>query len=303
MSTKKISISTGILQRTYGPKEALRIAKEAGADAVDFGLDLFLQNPRPYDVRNPESIYNKSDDEIIAYFSEIKKHADSVGIKIAQTHGRFKGFINDPAVDDILVENMKKDLLATKALGAPVCVVHTASTTHLGPQDPELMYHLHFDMFTRVLPRAKELGIKIATETFGDVESYQTCDFFGNVDHFEKSISAICDLEEYKDYFCVCMDTGHTNKAMLYGQPTPADVIRRVGKHIEVLHLNDNNKLKDQHKMPMTGDIDWKDVLAALEEVGYDGYYNMELNLGWFGPDMLAETAAFAIKVLKNMLK
>jgi sugar phosphate isomerase/epimerase len=53
----------------------------------------------------------------------------------------------------------------------------------------------------------------------------------------------------------------------------------------------------------MTGDLDWKDIMDALEEVGYDGYYNMELNLGWFGPDMMIETAAFAIKVMRNILK
>jgi hypothetical protein len=29
----------------------------------------------------------------------------------------------------------------------------------------------------------------------------------------------------------------------------------------------------------------------------------MELNLGWFGPEMMIETASFAIKVMRNMLK
>ena len=303
MNSEKISVSIGALQRTYGPEKALRIASEIGANAVDFGLDLFSQTPRPYDVRNPESIYCKSDEEIITYFKKLKEYADSLGLKICQTHGRFKGFINDEAADAILVENIRRDLLATSALGAPVCVVHTATTLHLGPQPPELMYKLNFDMFTTVIPFAKEYGVKIATETFGDASTYGTCDFFGNIEHFTKGYEDICAVEDFKDYFTICMDTGHSNKAVLYGQPSSADVIRRLRENITVLHLNDNNKLQDQHKIPMTGDLDWKDIMNALEEIGYDGYYNMELNLGWFGPDMLVETASFAIKVMKNLLK
>lgn len=303
MNSKKVSISTGALQRKYGPEEAFRIAKEIGADGVDFGLDLFLQNPRPYDVRNPESIYSKSDEEIVAFFSELRAYAESLGLKICQTHGRFKGLLNDPAVDAITLENIRRDLLATSALGAPACVIHTIATPHIGPQPDELMYKLNLDLFTSIIPYAKEYGIKVATETFGDAEAYQMCDFFGDIEHFVKGYEDVCAVEDFKDYFTICMDTGHSNKAVLYGQPSSADVIRRLGKNITVLHLNDNNKYKDQHKIPMTGDLDWNDIMDALEEVGYDGYYNMELNLGWFGSDMLVETAAFAIKVMKNILK
>lgn len=303
MNSKKVSISIGALQRKHGPMEALRIAKEIGADGVDFGLDLFAQNPRPYDVRNPESIYCKSDEEIVAYFSELREYADSLGLTICQTHGRFKGFVSDKAVDDILVENIRRDLLATSALGAPVCVVHTSTTLNLGPQPDELMYKLNFDMFTRTIPFAKEYGVKIATETFGDADTYSMCDFFGNIEHFVKGFEDVCAVEDFKDHFTICMDTGHSNKAVLYGQPSSADVIRRLGKNITVLHLNDNNKLKDQHKIPMTGDLDWNDIMDALEEIEYEGYYNMELNLGWFGYDMIEETAAFAIKVMRSMLK
>ena len=61
--------------------------------------------------------------------------------------------------------------------------------------------------------------------------------------------------------------------------------------------------ITDQHKIPKTGCIDWDDVFAALDEVGYTGVYNMELNLRHFGEDMMEETAAFAVKVMRNILK
>ncbi|MEE0928071.1 MAG: TIM barrel protein, partial [Acutalibacteraceae bacterium] len=85
--------------------------------------------------------------------------------------------------------------------------------------------------------------------------------------------------------------------------PSPADAIRMMGSKIEVLHLNDNDTFTDQHKMPLSGTIDWKDVLDALEETGYSGVYNMELVLDRYGRELAIEHGAFAVKVMKNLLK
>lgn len=295
---KKIGISTWNLQEKYGDFEALKIAKEIGADAVDFAM----ANKR-FDYRVEGSLYNKSDEEIVKYFSELKAYADELGIAICQTHGHDCGFKNKQEEDDALVENIRLNLLATAALGAPVCVIHNATSLFMGAEpDPELMHKLSFDLFTRTLPFAKEYNVKLATETFGD--AYQNIDFFGNMDEFMKAYNAIKQLDEYKDYFTTCVDTGHSNKAhKLFGQPKPADVIRRIGSDIAVLHLNDNDGIYDQHKTPKSGNIDWNDVFKALDEVGYDGVYNMELKLNHYSEDLLIETAEFSIKVLRAMLQ
>lgn len=293
---RKVGISIVRLQNVYGDKRALEIAKEIGADAVDFSLD-------SKDYRNTDCIYSKGDAAVIEYYKGLKAYADELGIIISQTHGKLPGFINNKEEDDALVENSRLDCLATAALGAPVCVIHNASSISQGANpDPELMHHLSFDMFTRILPYAKEYGIKIATETFGDAVEYDACDFFGNIDEFMKAYEDIKAIEEYRDYFTVCVDTGHSNKAMRYNNPTPGDVIRRIGSDIDVLHLNDNDTFSDQHKMPMTGCIDWEDVLNALDEVGYKGIYNMEIKLAHFGNDLLIEHAKFAVKVMKHLL-
>jgi len=295
--TKKVGLSIGRLQRVYGDKRALEIAKEIGSDAVDFNLDNM-------DYRNENCVYSKGDDAVVAYYKELKAYADELGLIISQTHGKMQGFINNEAEDDALIENSRLDCLATATLGAPVCVIHNASSISQGANlAPELMHSLSFDMFTRILPYAKEYGIKVATETFGDAVKYKSCDFFGQIDEFMKAYEDIKALKEYSDYFTTCIDTGHSNKAMRYGNPTPGDVIRRVGSDISVLHLNDNDTFTDQHKMPMTGTIDWEDVLNALDEVGYDGVYNMEVKLAHFGDDFLIEHAEFAVKVMKYMLE
>ncbi len=69
-----------------------------------------------------------------------------------------------------------------------------------------------------------------------------------------------------------------------------------------VLHLNDNDTLTDQHKMPFSETIDRNGTFDALDEIGYDGVYNMEVALGFYGKERMEETAAFAIRVLRNYL-
>ena len=294
---RKVGISIFALQSAYGDKRALEIAKEIGADAVDFSLEFT-------DYRNMDCVYSEGDAAVNAYYTDLKAYADEIGLIISQTHGKLPGFINDKEEDDALVENSRLDCLATACLGAPVCVIHNASSISMGANpNPELMHRLSFDMFTRILPYAKQYGIKIATETFGDAVMYNACDFFGNIDEFMKAYKDIKAIEEYGDYFTVCVDTGHSNKAMRYNNPTPGDVIRSIGSDIDVLHLNDNDTLTDQHKMPMTGTIDWNDIFDALDEVGYKGVYNMELKLAHFGDDFMVEHAEFAVKLMKHMLK
>ncbi len=294
---RQVSLSTFTLQWMYSERECLRIVKDIGADAVDFNLN-------DYSKANKACIYSRSDEEICAHFAALKRYADELGIAFSQTHGRIEGFKNCKEADDLLIENARIDLMVTAVLGAPICVVHSVTTIFMGPDaDPTLMRDLNFEMFTRMLPYAKRYGVIIASETFGDADRFQCCDFFGNLEEFIASYERVCAVDGNGPYFKLCVDTGHSNKAMRFGNPSPGDVIRRLGANTVALHLHDNDTLKDQHKIPLTGTIDWKDVLKALDEVGYEGVYNLEVNLCHFGKNFMIEEAAFAVKVLKNMLR
>ena len=292
-----VGISIGHLIRTLGEKNALDAAKKAGADAVDFNLT-------DQDLRRKGSIYAQGEEAVRDHYTKLGAYAKSIGILISQTHGRFEGLRGDAREDEVLLQNLRLDLIATAALGAPVCVLHTTTTIWLGPDaDPEEMFRLNRELFYQVIPFAKSLGIRVATETFGDAVGFDCVDFFGDMENFLRGYLEIKEVPDLADGFTVCVDTGHSNKAMLFGNPNPADVIRRIGADIQVLHLNDNDGLTDQHKLPMSGNIDWNDVLDALDEVGYTGVYNMELKLGAYGDEVAQQHAAFAVAVMRNMLK
>lgn len=297
-----VGLSIGGWQNQFGDEEALKMAKAAGADAVDFDL-----------LNYDETLYKKSEDEIFSHVEKAAQTAASLDLIISQTHGRICGYRNDPVFDAEQKRMAKLDLQASKLLGCRHCAMHGPSYIHHDINtDPVILRDLAFRNFTDFLPMAKDAGVKIATETFGDAtrtfdSSGRTCiDFFGSAQEFISIYDRIRKETAYGDWFCVCMDTGHTNKAYRFpGQPSPAEMIRRLGKNIEILHLHDNDCMTDQHKVPRSGNIDWKEVLTALREIGYNGVYNMELVLSYFGKSkaIMEAYAEFSVKVMRNMLE
>ncbi len=293
---KLVGISTFSLQAKYGDLRAIELAAKVGADAIDFSTEnnSFL---------NKNNIYSKSDEEIYNYFSKLKSKSDELGITISQTHGRISGFKNIPSEDEALMRNHRLDCIATKALGAPVCVIHNPTTIYLTPDAPaELMHELAFNQLSQMVEICKQYDLVLATETFGDAASYNCCDFFGNISEFLTVYNRVKALDGNEKHMKICVDTGHSHKATRFSNPPVADVIRLCGKDIVALHLHDNDTLADQHKTPLTGSINWTDVLAALNDVEYCGVYNMEIALTHFGDDFMVEEASFAVKVMKHIL-
>ena len=59
------------------------------------------------------------------------------------------------------------------------------------------------------------------------------------------------------------------------------------------------------HQIPEDGFKDFETqqtIMDALDEIGYNGVYNMELNLAFYGEELLVDTAQFAVKVLRRFL-
>lgn len=300
---RKVSLSTGALQNRYGHREAIKIAADFGTDAIDFDLCLNC-----FSTGRKDSIYTKSDDEIITYFTELGNYARSLGIEIGQTHGRITGTYppgpDSDKYNEMLFRDARIDCMATKALGCDISVMHSITTIFWKPDaDPKAMRDGNLEMFKKYLEYAKEFDIKIATETFGDAPNFGCVDFFGDINEFLMTYNRICAVDGNDKYFGICADTGHSNKATRFGNPSPADVIRMCGKNLIALHLNDNDTVTDQHKIPKTGTINWDDVFDALDEVGYTGNYNMEVSLGTISKNLLVETGDFAVKVMRNMLR
>ena len=292
----KTSLSIIDLQAKYGDRGAIDAAVGIGVYAVDFDVSR-------HSVEKEGDVYALGKDAVREYFSSVLSYAEERGVKIAQTHGRLVGYGNTPEGDELFVKNAEMDCIATAALGAKYTVFHTPAYNWVGDLPETRMFEIGVSLYSSVLPFAKENGIKIAAETHGTASKYNKMEFFGIPENLLELVRRVRETSPAADSLCVCVDTGHTNLAVKMGYPSVGDVIRQLGSLVEVLHIHDNDGIKDQHKIVGTGIIDWKDVFEALDEIGYAGYYNLETMLKHFGEDFEVEEAEFSVKVLNHMLK
>lgn len=76
------------------------------------------------------------------------------------------------------------------------------------------------------------------------------------------------------DRFGICLDTGHLNLTC----KNQREFIQKAGEKLKALHIADNQGEIDQHMMPFTrGNIDFKEVVKTLREIGYKGVFNLEI--------------------------
>ena len=291
----KISISVIDFQST-GDEYAIDIAAELNVDGIDFDLSM-------HDVRKTGDVYSMGESAVREYFTNLSRYARSKGVTVVQTHGRLYGYGVDAGGDKMFIENARLDAIATSILGAKYCVVHTPAYNWVGDLSDEDMYRVGVSLFSDILPFAKGLGLKLAAETHGTSSKYGKMEFYGIPDHFLGLFSRIREVSPAADALCVCVDTGHTNLGVNHGHPSVGNVIRCLGSLVEVVHMHDNNGIKDEHKMPMTGIIDFPDVISALREIGFDGYFNLEVSLTNLGPGMTFDEAEFSVRILRNLLK
>jgi sugar phosphate isomerase/epimerase len=70
----------------------------------------------------------------------------------------------------------------------------------------------------------------------------------------------------------ICLDFGH---AFLMGDLV--DAIENVSGHLQTTHIHDNDGRSDSHLVPFDGAIDWPAALLAVQKIGYEGTWLLEL--------------------------
>lgn len=70
----------------------------------------------------------------------------------------------------------------------------------------------------------------------------------------------------------ICLDFGH---AHMDGDLVEA--IETVSEHLVTTHVHDNRGRTDDHLVPFDGTIDWPSALTAIQKVGYDGTFLLEI--------------------------
>lgn len=263
----KISTSTNPFTVAYGEEEGIRMFAEAGFDGLDFGL---------FHLSPDCDVFTKlSDTEFEEYFKRIGAAADANSIEIFQVHAPFPLKAFKPERDPILMECAKKSIYATKYMNSKYVVIHPIIPAGcIYGRNNEYARKVNFEFYGELIPILKETGVKMAVENMfaGDPDTRKHCPTVCS--SAEEMIDYIDSLNEIagEECFVACLDTGHS----AISGSGPADMIRKLGSRVKILHVQDNDGLSDSHTAPGLGKLNWKDIANALEEIGYDGMFNFE---------------------------
>jgi sugar phosphate isomerase/epimerase len=73
----------------------------------------------------------------------------------------------------------------------------------------------------------------------------------------------------------VCLDVNH------FLQEKSENAILKIGQRIKTVHISDCDYINECHRLPGDGKINFMKVLAAFEEIGYNGVFNYEITMSW----------------------
>lgn len=271
----KLSTEIRSISRFVGEEDAIRLLAAAGFEAWDFSM--FDMAPYSYaEGRILSGDHPLQGESYRTFAKRLGEVGRECGIVCNQSHAPFPTYC--PEMLDYLCRAIECTALA----GGEVCVIHP-DNCH-GNEENVVLYE-------KLLPVAKEYGVKIATEntfrvdrTTGRIMPVCTSD--------PESILTLLNL--INDPFLVaCLDIGH---AELEGLSTSAcDMIRALGaERLACLHVHDNDKCHDSHMLPFTMQITWEPIAAALAEIGYRG--DITLECGNYAKGFTADAASECAK-------
>ncbi len=263
---------------TFGMKETFDVFAKAGIEGIDFNNDV------------AEYCTTEHDEQ---FYRELGEYAKSRGVAICQAHAPFPSSYVEEDKSAKRFEEIVQGIKNAAYLGAPMIVVHPC--THLDfavEGNPEILFEYNLDFYKKLIPVARECGIKIAIENIGRVSITST------PERLNKLFDTLND-----PVFTVCFDVGH---CLLQGVD-PAEAIRAIGPRLVdgCTHVHDNNGDRDTHTLPYYGKVEWESVMKALADIDYQGDLNYEASA--FIKDipvaLYADGLAYMAKVGKYLIE
>ena len=233
----------------FGMKETLDIFAEAGIEGIDFNNDV-------------AEFYTAEHDRV--YYKELADYAREKGIAVSQAHAPFPTSYVEEKKTAKRFDDIVQSIKNASYFGAPMTVVYPRCHIAYSEGDnADLLFEQNVDMYKRLIPYAREYGVKIAIENIG----------LDTVTSAPERLNKLFDTLN-DPVFTVCFDVGHC----LLQKVDPAEAIRRIGHRMVngCTHFHDNMGDCDAHTLPYYGKVDWESVMKALAEIGYRGNLSYE---------------------------
>lgn len=265
---------------TY-PEEGFTLLKRAGFSCADFSLNGYLSNKSLY-LSELNTFFDQSVSELRQFFAPHKQGAATAGIVINQLHmpyplyvPRAKQKINDYLWNQVAPKSME----VCHYLNCPYIVIHGFKLVNfLGSE--ELEWQETAKLIDSIAPMAKEMGITICIENLydsigGHLVEGPCCDV-------HKAVERIDSINEkyHAEVLGFCFDTGHANLVGLDFEK----FITTLGHRLKVLHIHDNDGIRDLHQIPFTftanrenkPSTDWEGFIRGLCNIRFNKVLSFE---------------------------
>jgi sugar phosphate isomerase/epimerase len=266
-----------VAKRQYGVSTHLfhnqRLSRDHLLEIAAHGFELVevFATRTHFDYHNPAAVA-----DLQQWLAEAGLELQSVHAPIAErfSGGRWSGTLSiasaDPDARQHAVSEAERALHIARRIAVPVLVAHLGiprsqpRDPEIGVQDTRAAARRSLEQLMRV---AQPLGVRIAVEVLTNELSRA-----GSLVHMvEEDLKPGDDLADAE--VGICLDFGH---AHLDGDLV--DAVETVSEHLIATHVHDNGGRADDHLLPFEGTIDWAAALTAIQKVGYEGPFMLEIN-------------------------
>lgn len=209
---------------------------------------------------------------------KIRDHADRLGVTFVQSHVLGAQNLFGPNVDE---KKVRRDIIrcieVCGALGIPNMVMHAQRSDEFSFEMEKWMEANRAVLYS-FAPYFEEAGVEILMEN-GPLKHAMAFQPGGKPydppKYYCSSVSGaiLKDFVSYIDHPMVhaCWDTGHANM-----NGPQYDDIMTLGSELHALHVHDNRGETDEHGLPYFGTLNWDELMHALIDSNYQGYFTFE---------------------------
>ena len=193
----------------------------------------------------------------------LKDCADSLGMELVQAHSQGGNPLSDDQSHvDFLIKATLRSIEICGILGIKNTVVHNGMAEGLSKEE---WFVKNKAFYEKLIPTAERCGVNILCEN-------STASNMGDK-YFINTGRDMREFIEYVDHPMIhgCWDTGHANC-----EGSQYDEIMAVGDQLYAIHYNDNRGERDDHVAPFLGTLNHDEILTALIDVGFKGYFTLE---------------------------
>ena len=234
-------------------RAGLRLNKEIGFDGADFSTTLLSLTSDDWKREAEQALAD----------------ANEIGLPLVVGHLPFvKG---GTAQTDAFWEEFRRKMFhaieAAAILKTEWAVLHTNTGTLVmqdyRPQEQLDWTLRHIEPFAEY---AAKLGVPLVVENMPVVPG-------ARVTHrFSQWAEEICQVADTFG-MGICWDIGHANISGV----RQSEALAYIGDRLKMLHVHDNCAMADEHHLPFTGTVDWKDVMGGLAAMDFRGVFDMEV--------------------------